>query len=194
MAIVDGQVEIKFQQLNPATHFQDVVDCARAVVLAGGTMSPVSSPNQRLSMVADYIHVLSQISDVVQQLFAKLSRERLATFSCGHIIPPTSLQMLVLKKGPRGGDLQYKYDKRNNQQSVWLPPPLYGLRPLNFVLQIAELGQILLNLVNVVPAGMVVFLPSYSFLNAVMAEWRKSGLIPKLDAKKKVSVVLVVKP
>ena len=62
--------------------------------------------------------------------------------------------------------------------------------------EIAELGQILLNLVNVVPAGMVVFLPSYSFLNAVTAEWKKSDLITKLDAKKKVSTVALtsIKP
>lgn len=37
----DGQVEIKYQHLNPATHFKEVVDTARSVVLAGGTMSPV---------------------------------------------------------------------------------------------------------------------------------------------------------
>lgn len=134
LAILDGQVEIKFQQLNPATHFQDVVDSARAVVLAGGTMSPVSSPNPRLRMVADCLHeTTTQISDVIQQLFANLSSERLATFSCGHIIPPASLETLVLKKGPRGGDLQYKYDQRNNQPSVWSPSQLRSLRSLNFV-------------------------------------------------------------
>ena len=33
---------------------------------------------------------------------------------------------------------------------------------------------------------MVVFLPSYSFLNVVTAEWKKSGLITKLGVKKKV--------
>jgi chromosome transmission fidelity protein 1 len=30
-----------YQLLNPAPHFRDVVDVARSVVLAGGTMSPV---------------------------------------------------------------------------------------------------------------------------------------------------------
>ncbi|KAH9833515.1 DNA repair helicase [Rhodofomes roseus] len=148
ISVADDLFEIKYQQLNPATHFQDVVDSARAVVLAGGTMSP--------------------ISDVVQQLFSEVSVERLSTFSCGHIIPPTSLQTLVLKRGPRGGDLQFKFEQR-------------GQKPL-----IAELGQILLNLVNIVPAGMVVFLPSYSFLNVVMAEWKNSGLVAKLNGKKRV--------
>ena len=159
-------------------------------------MSPVSDFDNRSASYCRSADTVLQISDVVQQLFAKLPSERLATFSCGHIIPETSLQTLILKKGPRGGDLQFKFDQRNNQQSVRVPSHFRGLRSLNYVLQIAELGQILLNLVNVVPAGMVVFLPSYSFLNAVTAEWKKSDLITKLDAKKKVSTVALtsIKP
>jgi chromosome transmission fidelity protein 1 len=45
LTLVGDQVEIKYQHLNPATYFQEVVDVARAVVLAGGTMSPVSHSN-----------------------------------------------------------------------------------------------------------------------------------------------------
>lgn len=40
--MIDDQVEIKYQHLNPATYFREVVEVARSVVLAGGTMSPVS--------------------------------------------------------------------------------------------------------------------------------------------------------
>lgn len=35
-------VDIRYHLLNPAPHFKDVVDEARSVVIAGGTMSPVS--------------------------------------------------------------------------------------------------------------------------------------------------------
>jgi chromosome transmission fidelity protein 1 len=34
-------VELKYQQLNPSPHFMEVVEAARSVILAGGTMSPV---------------------------------------------------------------------------------------------------------------------------------------------------------
>ena len=35
------EVEMTYQLLNPAPHFREVVDVARSVILAGGTMSPV---------------------------------------------------------------------------------------------------------------------------------------------------------
>jgi len=35
------EVEMIYQLLNPAPHFREVVDAARSVILAGGTMSPV---------------------------------------------------------------------------------------------------------------------------------------------------------
>jgi hypothetical protein len=56
-------------------------------------------------------------------------------------------------------------------------------------LQIAELGQILSNFINIVPGGMVVFFPSYSFLNGVIAEWTASGTMEKFKAKKKVEFI-----
>ncbi|KAI0710304.1 DNA repair helicase [Cerioporus squamosus] len=147
-SMVDCQVEIKYQHLNPATHFQEVIEAARSVILAGGTMSPMS--------------------DVVNQLFSDLPKERLATFSCGHIIPATNLQTLVMRKGPRGGELQFKFQQRGDDTVL------------------AELGQILLNFANIVPAGMVVFVPSYGFLHAVTEKWRSGGVLDKLNAKKKV--------
>lgn len=52
--------------------------------------------------------------------------------------------------------------------------------------KIADLGQALLNFANVVPAGMVVFVPSYSFLHLVTNTWQSSGLLDKLRLKKKV--------
>ncbi|KAI0667105.1 DNA repair helicase [Trametes maxima] len=148
LSIVENQVEFKYQHLNPATYFQEVIDSARSVILAGGTMSPMD--------------------DVINQLFAGLSPDRLSTFSCGHIIPEKNLQTLVLKKGPRGGELQFKYQQRGNENLI------------------AELGQILLNFTNVVPGGMVVFLPSYAFLHAVTKQWRTGGVLDKLGLKKKI--------
>lgn len=38
----ESTVELKYQLLNPSPNFMEVVEEARSVVLAGGTMSPVS--------------------------------------------------------------------------------------------------------------------------------------------------------
>ena len=40
--MVPGQSKLKYLQLNPAVHFSSVLEEARAVVIAGGTMQPVS--------------------------------------------------------------------------------------------------------------------------------------------------------
>ena len=58
------------------------------------------------------------MSDVINQLFSGLPKERLATFSCGHIIPENNLQTLVLRKGPRGGELQFKFQQRGDDSLV----------------------------------------------------------------------------
>ncbi|EGO23609.1 hypothetical protein SERLADRAFT_349743 [Serpula lacrymans var. lacrymans S7.9] len=145
----DGDdVEVKYQLLNPSTIFRDVADVSRCVVLAGGTMSP--------------------IQDVVNQLFAYFPTEKLSTFSCGHIIPASNIQALVVGKGPRGGDLEFNYRGQSDKQMI------------------AELGQIIFNLCSIVPGGLVVFFPSYSYLNVVKEEWGSTRMLEKFEGKKKV--------
>lgn len=145
---IEDTVEIKYQLLNPSALFRDIVEVARSVVLAGGTMSPVSA--------------------VVSELFAYLPPNRLTTFSCGHIIPASNVQTLLLTKGPSGLDLEFKFAQQSNQQVV------------------SELGQIVLNFCKVVPGGIVVFFPSYASLNFARETWSQSGLLDKFSVKKKV--------
>lgn len=52
------------------------------------------------------------------------------------------------------------------------------------IMQIAQLGQVLLNFTSVVPAGMIVFFPSYKFLNTAKDMWVKTGTLDKLGLKK----------
>lgn len=53
----------------------------------------------------------------------------------------------------------------------------------------SELGQLLLNLVNVVPAGMVVFFSSYSTLDTVRRLWSMDRTLEKIGLRKKVSMI-----
>ncbi|EJT96518.1 hypothetical protein DACRYDRAFT_25669, partial [Dacryopinax primogenitus] len=128
-SVIDGKVVVTlcYQLLNPSPSFQEVVDEARAVVLAGGTMEP--------------------ISDFRTQLFPRLLENRFATFSCGHVVAKENLTALAVSRGPKGGDLSFKYSSRGDKGMA------------------SELGQALLNFLSLVPDGMVVFMPSYAFLN-----------------------------
>lgn len=135
------------------------------------------------------------MSDVINQLFLHLPLERITTFSCGHIIPEKNLQALVVSKSPRGSDLEYKADKQGNPTVVSLNNGSWvcqiyisdDISPSFCVNQITELGQILLNFTNVVPGGVVVFFPSYSFLKAAKANWESGGILERFWVKREVS-------
>lgn len=49
-----------------------------------------------------------------------------------------------------------------------------------------ELGQVLNNVCNIVPAGVVCFYPSYEYEQRTFEHFEKSGLIETLAKKKKV--------
>ena len=49
-----------------------------------------------------------------------------------------------------------------------------------------ELGRVLLNLVNIVPGGIVVFFPSYDYEKLVHRHLSESGVYAKITAKKKI--------
>ncbi|KAL5482596.1 CHL1 [Sanghuangporus weigelae] len=96
--LVSGEKTIKYQHLNPATYFECIARCARSVILAGGTMSP--------------------ISDMALQLFPNIAREQLTVFSCGHVIPRANLLCLVLGTGPRGKDLEFRFKDREDRSLI----------------------------------------------------------------------------
>lgn len=144
-------VRAKYQLLNPSHVFKSLVDEARSVILAGGTMEP--------------------ISDFRQQLLPFVTPDRLVTFSCGHVIPPSNLMVSVLSASPKGLPFEFKFDSRDNTEIV------------------DELGRTLINLCNIIPRGLVVFVPSYAFLDKIMARWKdggSGGILQRLGGKKKI--------
>lgn len=127
------------------------------------------------------------MSDVVNQLFSHLPLEKITSFSCGHIIPEENLQTLVVNKGPDGGDLEFKADKQKNPATVGIYFIFFRMySECISITQIAQLGQVLLNFMSIVPAGMIVFFPSYKFLNTAKAMWLKTGTLDKFALKKPV--------
>lgn len=52
--------------------------------------------------------------------------------------------------------------------------------------QMNELGRVLDNVCNIVPAGVVCFFPSYEYEQTIYQHFEKSGVLEKLSKKKKV--------
>ncbi|CAH3188057.1 unnamed protein product, partial [Porites evermanni] len=141
---------LKFLLLNPAVHFTTIVREARAVVVAGGTMQPMS--------------------DFKDQLFtcAGLPSDNIVEFSCGHVIPAENLLSVALDKGPAGKEFDFTFQSRDS-------PDLKD-----------ELGRLLINMFAVVPGGVVCFFSSYDYEEQVYTHWQSTGILDKMNARKKV--------
>ncbi|KAH8819716.1 helicase C-terminal domain-containing protein [Xylogone sp. PMI_703] len=145
------EIKLRFLLLDPASHFQDIVSEARAVILAGGTMSPMS--------------------DYTNHLFSYLSPDRITTLSCGHVIPKQNLVAWSLTKGPTGVEFEFNYKKRADPSML------------------DELGRALLNICSIVPDGVVVFFPSYGYLETAARRWdtddgNSKSILARLGEKK----------
>ncbi|XP_060779251.1 ATP-dependent DNA helicase DDX11 isoform X3 [Neoarius graeffei] len=145
-----AQSSVKFLMLNAAVHFAQVVQECRAVVIAGGTMQPVSDFKEQLL------------------LSAGVPNERIAEFSCGHVIPPENILPIILCAGPSGQELEFTFQTRDMPQMM------------------EETGRVLSNLCNVVPGGVVCFFPSYEYERRILGHWETNGVLQRLGAKKKI--------
>ena len=74
---------------------------------------------------------------------------KLSLFSCGHIIPQENLMAGVMKTGPSGQPLNFSFKNRSD--------PAVGAR------LIKDVGQLIANICNVVPDGVVVQMTSTLF-------------------------------
>ncbi|KAL4152190.1 hypothetical protein PRNP1_009124 [Phytophthora ramorum] len=89
---------IRFILLNPVIHFQEIVRKARSVILAGGTMQPVSQ--------------------MIDQLLSSVPKEDVDLFSCGHVIPPENLLGFSLTSGPSQKHLEFTYSRRGDMEAL----------------------------------------------------------------------------
>jgi chromosome transmission fidelity protein 1 len=84
--------------LNPNVYFQEIIDQSKAIILAGGTMEPIST--------------------LIQQLFPT-SKERIIKFQCEHVIPDENLLPLCIGSGPLK-NFNFSFSSRNDPKMVLL--------------------------------------------------------------------------
>ncbi|KAK7976678.1 hypothetical protein PG989_015141 [Apiospora arundinis] len=126
-------IKLSYLLLSPTHAFSSVASAARAVILAGGTMSP--------------------FDDYTAHLFPHHDLSKVTTLSCGHVIPPSSLCVWTLASARPGLDFEFSFQKRSDKRMIH------------------ELGISILNICTAVPDGVVVFFPSYGYLEEVVAVW-----------------------
>lgn len=143
------QSSLKFVLLNPSSQFKKLAEESRSIVLAGGTMQP--------------------FDEFVDLLFGPLdiSKERIVTFSCDHVINSDHLYVSTLSHGPSGRTLELSYKTKSNFDNL------------------DEIGRTVMNLASVAPGGLVCFLPSYEYEQICFDRWTKMGIISSIETKYK---------
>jgi len=97
-SITPEDITLRFQLLDPSSHFMEITSSARSVILAGGTMSPMS--------------------DYTSHLFPLLPKEAVTTLSCGHVIPKDNLIAWDLSSGPTGRSFEFTFKNRTDMEMV----------------------------------------------------------------------------
>lgn len=143
------QSSLKFVLLNPSGQFKQLTQQARSIILAGGTMQP--------------------FDEFVDLLFGplKIDKDRILTFSCGHVINPDHLYVTTLSHGPSGKPLELSYKTKTSVENI------------------DEIGRTIMNLASAVPGGMVCFLPSYEYEQICYDRWSKMGIISNIETRSK---------
>lgn len=94
----EADLVVRYTLLDPREHFRDIVQNARAVILAGGTMSPMS--------------------DYVEHLFSYLPMDRLRTFSFGHVIPKENMYAQPVVKSASGHEFDFTFQQRGTETTM----------------------------------------------------------------------------
>lgn len=137
-------IKLSYMLLSPTHAFSSIATAARAVILAGGTMSP--------------------FADYKTHLFPYLAPAKITTLSCGHVIPASNLCVWTLAStqptttttaADPADVFEFSFARRSDAGMI------------------TRLGTALLNMASVVPDGLVVFFPSYGYLDEVIAAWQQ---------------------
>ena len=108
---------------------------------------------------------MSPLEDYRHQLFPYLPPDKLATLSCGHIIPRTSLLVRAVVSDATG-PLEFNYKTRGSTATM------------------QRLGEALLAILPKISGGMVVFFASYAYLELVRKQWEVDGTAARINAAK----------
>lgn len=96
------------------------------------------------------------MDELVQELVPDIPKARIRTLSCGHIIPDANLMAWPVSHAVDSLPLDFTFEKRGTPATL------------------ASLGKSIIALARVIPHGVVVFFPSYGYLEQAIRAWKSS--------------------
>ncbi|XP_052755943.1 ATP-dependent DNA helicase DDX11 isoform X2 [Galleria mellonella] len=94
--------------------------------------------------------------------------DRVNVVKCEHVVPKDNVLGICVSKGPSNVNLNFGYENRMSKNLL------------------AEVGHILRNICNLVPGGVVCFLPSYTYEETVYENLKATGVLESISKKKSV--------
>ena len=88
---------LKYILMNPSICFEEIASQAHSIILAGGTMKPISDFEELIEC-----------------------KSRIEYFSCGHVIPKENITCLGLCTGPTGEKFDFSFNSRDSTKTVRL--------------------------------------------------------------------------
>jgi len=114
---------------------------------------------------------LPPIEILAAELFLPPSISKpIKTITLPHVVPPANVYATCFPVGPTRHPLRFTYSAKKGTE-----------RELAH-----ETGRVLVNLINIVPKGMVVFFTSYSYLEYVKGVWQDVGVLVQIERRKQV--------
>lgn len=101
---------------------------------------------------------IMQMSDYEQHLLSYLDRSKIVTLSCGHVIPPSNLLAMPVVQTTDGSEFDFTFGSRNKDTTI------------------VNLGNAIVSFSQHIPDGVVVFFPSYSYLDTCIAAWKRMSV------------------
>lgn len=111
---------------------------------------------------------MSPLVDMIHQLLTPTLLPRSISKSIGHVIDPNNINLCLLATGPSGMSLNFSYESRNNIQMI------------------NEVGVMITNYSRIIPAGVVVFFPSFRYMEQVLQIWEAKSTLAGIEVTKKV--------
>ena len=102
------------------------------------------------------------------ELFGSIPANKLRIYSCSHVIPAQNLLVASIPRGPGSQHFSFTFANRMNRGML------------------DDLSDLMIDVCSTVPKGIVVFFPSYSYMQSVIKHLRITNALSRITALKSV--------